>query len=306
MYIDCYVNIHSVGTHKMHDFRSLPAALIKGDAAIANIPAVYYLRHDPTRRFYIGSTMFLRDKLLWWNYALRTPESSAHLPVKMRDVLKQHGYQPVQWSYRVADIPMPERFNAKARLIHRPEWPKIQQLMESELGYLLLNTLMADKPLHRVPAYGRRGGMAPATYLAIRLGEKRGYAFAEQPPTKFGVQMVDLLPVGANRVPFALYLYRSLKASGVYNPSGEAIAGLFDKWFADVPASEREAAGKAVPYTIDAALAVPTPKGWAPDNNEQPVRRRRTKRERERTLNETAAVLDSEEPPMPPGYDLTR
>lgn len=232
------------------------------DTEVPNVYAVYALKHNPTARIYFGSTLYLRTKLCWWYNAIAAPATSACLPEKMRNVLADHGHFPDAWSYAIVDTQKPAEYNPRAKDIHRPEWPLIERLTQTGNAHLVLNRTWFGKEYKVVGYSGRRGGMAPSTYLAIKLGLRKGPLYSEMPPHNFKRDPTSLVPMSAPNVPFALYLHRSLAGMYIRNPSPEAIAELYAKWLAGVPGSEREAVGNEVPYTIDAALNVVTPRGY--------------------------------------------
>jgi hypothetical protein len=225
--------------------------------------AIYSLKYEPLAQIYLGSTALLRDKLYWWHHVISRRDTAATLPWRIADILKDRGNLPEAWSFSVLDTDRPERFNAKARGAERPEWPLVARLHATS-PHLLLNNAAAVLRPRRAPPLTTRGPQ-PLTYLAIRLGLRKGPDYQAMPPHSWAIDPTDLGGSGSPMVPFALYLHRSAKAERSINPSPEAIAALYRKWLAHVPVSEREAAGTITPRSIDEALAVPVPRGYDHD-----------------------------------------
>lgn len=237
--------------------------------SVPNVFAVYALKHEPTARIYLGSTNLLRDRLRWWLYAISNEASAAEIPMRMREILLPvaFGRRAETWSYQIVDTTKPDRYNPHAKYDGRPEWPMVRRLNETN-PHLLLNNVrhLAPRQLRPVQVTSTKGP-APLTHLGKRLGLQVGtnpsQVFAELPPHSWHVDPRDITPWGSPSVPFASYLYRSLKAMQPVNrnPTSDAIAGLYVEWLSHVPASERETIG-SVPYTLDEALALNTPRGY--------------------------------------------
>ncbi len=226
---------------------------------------LYCLRHDPTRTIYLGSTTLLRSKLRWWAYSMMDPTTKAELPAKVKNLLASCGRDLAQWSWSLLSSAPPAGFQPNHKRANRPEWQLVSRLHETNPAVLL----------NSVPTHGTRfasstivtstRGTAPLTYLKTRLGLRRGRVPDTLPPHSWHVDPRQLGKWGSPFVSFASYLCRSMQAVSpkVMNPSGEAIASLYADWLAAVPASERTACERGeVPYTIDAALAVPVPRGY--------------------------------------------
>lgn len=228
--------------------------------------AIYMLAHAPTARVYVGSTTLLRDKLVWWLYALTRPNAKG-LPAKVTDLLAAHGHDAGAWHYKVLDWNKPERLNPKARGADRPEWPIVAKLASADPA-MVLNTL--DNATHSngklVPApKPSRKGIAPITHLGRRLGHLPGPKFEKRPEHSWKVQAFPK-PVRspATGVSFAAYLYRGCKQAKLWNPHPNNVNEMYHHWASHVPASWQCNLPKDV-FGTDQALAVPLPPGYAID-----------------------------------------
>lgn len=227
--------------------------------------AVYVLKHQPTGRVFIASTNNLRSKLRWWYYVIRKRQPQSKLPVAIFEVLlsTEHGRFPAHWTFSVVDMSRPASHKPLAWGEDRPEWPLIMRLYETQ-PHLVLNTIDRRKaPRQRVQT---TMGQQPVTYLGNKLGYGRqNEVLADvMQPHSFRLDMRKLQPACAYTVPFAMYLYRAclMMQPRDKHPSPAAIAELYATWLERVPMSERETVGNKVPYTIDDALNVPTPRGY--------------------------------------------
>lgn len=227
--------------------------------------AVYVLKHQPTARVFFGSTTNLRSKMRWWYYAIQKHQPNSKLPLALFELLlpSDQGRFPEHWTFAVVDMQKPPGLKPLAWGQDRPEWPLVSRVYETS-PRLLLNTIDRRKaPRQHVQTFM---GQQPLTYLGNKLGYgKRSVILpATLQPHSFRLDMRKLQPACAHSVSFAMYLYRACLAMQPRSkhPSPQAIAELYATWLASVPMSEREAVGKQVPYTIDAALGVVTPRGY--------------------------------------------
>jgi len=243
-----------------------------------NTYALYSLKHLPTSRILLGSTFLLRDKLRWWHTIIVNPNAKGHRPLKMIELLGSYGRDPAHWGWLILNQTVPPGLTRHASRMLRPEWAYIKRLHETSPDLLLNNYHTDPLWLHPVRATSRLG-MSPRSYLAIRLGVKYGVRYEAQPPHSWRVDPRALEPLGFHDIGFPGYLLRQLKHKNVHNPSAEAIVQSYTEWLSHVPVSERGAIilrgsdivevrpPSGVPYTpprtIDEALKVPVPPGWA-------------------------------------------
>ncbi len=224
--------------------------------------AMYSLKHIPTSRLYIGSTASLCDKLRWWHTAIVSPNAKVHLSPAMTNTLAEFGRHEADWAWMIMSSIPPEGWSRHHKHELRPEWPYVKRLHETTPD-LLLNNTAPMRISAIVPArVTSRMGMSPRSYLAIRLGVKHGVRYASLPPHSWRISTRALPPLGFQAISFPGYLLRQLREAKVYNPSAETIAASYHHWLGHVPVTERAALGE-VPYTIDHALNVPVPRGYA-------------------------------------------
>lgn len=212
--------------------------------------AIYALRHEQTKRVYIGSTSLLRDRLRLWFYAIEG-RSKAYLPDKMTETLLAHGRVPIDWSWKILDDVLPADYDKYSKSIERPEWPLLARLQSQNPELMLNNPVSATRydPNHIYPAQvTSRRGIQPLTHLAVRLGLKAGRKYQGMPPHSWYVDHRTIVPFGNPMVSFACYLLRSCKAMQPrsINPSPAAVEGLFAVWLRQVPTGALEL---GVPYT---------------------------------------------------------
>ncbi len=229
---------------------------------LAHTYAIYCLRHDPTSKIYFGSTGDLAARLRQWYYTLENQTRAGNAPARFMNIFLTYGYKPVeQWSYAIVDQTVPaEGYKAGAPPLQRPEWPYVQWAL-ANCPALVLND---PSGLRRGPSkphgWGPRG-MSPIKYLGIKLGIQPGVKHDTQPPHEFRVNPKVLLPVGSPAVPFALYLYRSMRRERPHNmnPSPAAMQALYTVWLAMQPAGYPPKHEARTIHTVQDALDLPDP-----------------------------------------------
>lgn len=231
--------------------------------AMDRTPAVYLLRHVPSKRVYVGFTRDLRVRLHWWMNRLSSAANTGSVPAAMRALLDQTGYDPSQWTFAVLDQgPFVNRHTSEERFGH------YLSRLQAQYPTLLLNRPPSDrtKPIKTYNAASmlRARGTSPRSWLKGRLG--LGDPMPEQMPAHgWDIDPYVLTPGGHFNTTFAEYLFRSMlrthvphRKNGVYNPSAEAIRELFEVWRRD-NAHDPLLLKVGVPLTVEQAVLVPPP-----------------------------------------------